>query len=73
VAGTGAAARVGPDLSHIGSRATIGAGVAERSPETLARWIRDPQTIKPGVLMPGYAALSADDLAALAAYLDGLK
>jgi cytochrome c oxidase subunit 2 len=73
VAGTNAAATVGPDLSHVGSRSTIGAGVAERSPATLQQWIQNPQSLKPGVLMPGYAALSQDDLAALAAYLDGLK
>jgi len=73
VGGTNASARVGPDLSHVGSRATIGAGVADRSPDTLQRWIQNPQSMKPGVLMPGYAALSQDDLAALASYLDGLK
>jgi cytochrome c oxidase subunit II len=69
IAGTAAAARVGPDLSHVGSRATLGAGVVGNSPEALQRWIRDPQAIKPGVLMPGYPNLSDADLAALAAYL----
>jgi cytochrome c oxidase subunit 2 len=73
VAGTPAAARVGPDLSHVGSRALLGAGVVENSPAALTRWIRDPQAIKPGVLMPSYANLSNDDLAALAAYLWSLK
>jgi cytochrome c oxidase subunit 2 len=73
IAGTGANAQVGPSLSHVGSRATIGAGVAVRNADTLRQWVRDPQGMKPGVLMPGYAALGQDDLAALAAYLDGLK
>jgi cytochrome c oxidase subunit 2 len=73
VAGTNANARVGPDLSHVGSRATIGAGVAQRNADTLQQWIQSPQAIKPGVLMPGYPALGQSDLAALAAYLDGLK
>jgi cytochrome c oxidase subunit 2 len=73
VAGANAASRVGPDLSHVGSRATIGAGVAPRSAETLAQWVRDPGSLKPGVLMPAYASLGQGDLAALAAYLDGLK
>ena len=73
VAGTSANAQVGPDLSHVGSRMTIGAGVAVRNADTLQQWVHDPQSVKPGVLMPGYAALGHDDLAALAAYLDGLK
>jgi cytochrome c oxidase subunit 2 len=73
IAGTSAAAQVGPDLSHIGSRAVIGTGVLDNSPEALARWIRDPQAVKPGVLMPGYPNFSDADLAALASYLFGLK
>jgi cytochrome c oxidase subunit 2 len=73
VAGLHTTARVGPDLSHVGSRATIGAGVALRTPDALEQWIRDPHAIKPGVLMPGYAARSPDDLTALAAYLNSLK
>jgi cytochrome c oxidase subunit 2 len=73
VAGLTVASQIGPDLSHVGSRATIGAGVAPRNPDTLEQWIRDPHAIKPGVLMPGYAGLGQSDLAALAAYLDALK
>ena len=73
IAGTSAAGQAGPDLSHVGSRATLGAGVLENSPEALQRWIRAPQAIKPGVLMPGYPNLSDADLAALAAYLSGRK
>ena len=73
VAGTSAVGRVGPDLSHIGSRGTIGGGVAERNAQTLEDWVRNPQSVKPGVLMPGYSGLAQGDLAALAAYLDSLK
>jgi cytochrome c oxidase subunit 2 len=73
VAGTPAAARVGPDLTHIGSRSVLGAGVQENSPTELARWIRDPQSVKPGVLMPSYANLTEDDLTVLAAYVWSLK
>jgi cytochrome c oxidase subunit II len=73
VQGTTAAGRVGPDLTHLGGRTTLGAGVLENSPENLSDWIRDPQAIKPGVLMPGYSSLADDDLAALAAYLEGRK
>ncbi len=73
IRGTSAAGRVGPDLTHFGSRATLGGGILDNTPENVARWVRNPQEIKPGVLMPPFASLSSDDLRALAAYLDGLK
>lgn len=66
-------ARVGPDLSHFGSRTIIGAGVLDNTPENLRAWIVDPQRIKPGALMPGYPNLAEEDLAALVGYLEGLK
>ncbi len=64
---------VGPDLTHVGSRTTLGAGVVDNSPETMRRWIRNAAAIKPGVLMPGYQSLSEADLNALADYLESLK
>jgi cytochrome c oxidase subunit 2 len=67
------AARVGPDLSHFGSRTVIGAGVMENTPDNLHAWIADPQRIKPGALMPGYLDLPDEDLRALVDYLEGLK
>jgi cytochrome c oxidase subunit 2 len=66
-------ARVGPDLSHFGSRTTIGAGVLENTPENLRAWLVDPQRSKPGVLMPGYPSLPEEDLQALVDYLEGLQ
>ncbi len=73
IQGTMANARVGPDLSRFGSRATIGAGVLDNTPENLRRWIRNPHELKPGVLMPGFQQLPEDDLNALVAYLEGLR
>jgi cytochrome c oxidase subunit 2 len=64
---------VGPDLTHVGSRSQIASGVLDNSTQNLARFIKDPQAIKPGALMPSFQTFSDDDLAALAAYLDGLK
>lgn len=72
IAGTGASARVGPDLTHIGGRQTLGAGRVENTPEQMARWIANPHELKPGVQMPGFA-LPEDDLRALAAYLEALR
>jgi cytochrome c oxidase subunit II len=67
------AANVGPDLTHLGSRATLGAGVIDNTPDNLRRWIRDASSIKPGVLMPAFADLSEAELNALVDYLEGLR
>lgn len=73
VRGTPAAAKVGPDLTHFASRSTIGAGVVTNSPQNLRRWVKEVQTMKPGVLMPNYPELSDDDVTALVEFLGGLK
>jgi cytochrome c oxidase subunit 2 len=73
VRGTSATGRVGPDLSDVGSRQTIGADAFENTPENLARWISDAPSMKPGVAMPSFHTLSARDVAALVAYLESLK
>ena len=73
IRGTATVGRVGPDLTHVGSRMRIGAGTLPNDPEAFVKWIRETDRIKPGVHMPPFRALSRDDLAALAAYLDGLQ
>lgn len=73
VRGTGANGTVGPDLTHFGSRSAIGSGQVANTPQNLEAWIKNPASIKPGVLMPGYDKLSADQIKALVAYLEGLK
>jgi cytochrome c oxidase subunit II len=72
VGGTMANGRFGPDLTHLMSRDTIAAGAALNTPENLRLWIRDPDAIKPGSLMP---AMELDDqqLDALTAYLETLR
>jgi len=72
IRGTAAQGTAGPDLTHFGGRATLGAGVLPLSPENLRRWIVDPQAIKPGAPMPP-TTLAADQLNALVAYLEGLR
>jgi cytochrome c oxidase subunit 2 len=72
VAGTTAFARLGPDLTHIGSRLTLGAGRIDNTDGHLAQWILDPQGLKPGNLMPA-TPLPPDDLAALVAWLRSLR
>jgi cytochrome c oxidase subunit II len=72
IAGTAAAGTAGPDLTHIASRATIGAGVLPNDVARMRAWLADPQRYKPGSLMPR-VPLSGADLDALAAYLGALK
>jgi cytochrome c oxidase subunit 2 len=72
VAGTVANGRFGPDLTHLMSRETIAAGAAPNTPENLGLWIRTPDAIKPGSLMPAME-LNDQDLDALAAYLETLR
>ncbi len=72
VSGTRAAGTFGPDLSHLMSRETLGAGVLPNSPENLRKWIREPQTMKPGNLMPNMQ-LSDRELDQVHAYLTSLK
>jgi cytochrome c oxidase subunit 2 len=72
IRGTTARGQVGPDLTHFGSRRTIGAGVLPNDRESLRDWIRDPQHSKPGNRMPALP-LSDADVEALAAYLEGLR
>ena len=63
---------VGPDLTHVASRETLGAGIIENTPENLAKWIADPQDIKPGSYMPDLQ-LSEEEVRDLVAYMETLK
>lgn len=72
IQGTPAQAKIGPDLTHVGSRLTIGAGMLDNTPENLARWLRDPQEVKPGNQMPNLR-LKESEVEALVAYLRNLK
>lgn len=73
IAGTEAAGAIGPDLSHVGSRLTVGAGILPNTEETLARFIAEPDAIKPGIKMPAFGMLPPGDIRAIAAYLKGLE
>lgn len=63
----------GPDLTHVGSRQSLGAGILPNNQGTLAGWISDSQGLKPGNRMPSYPVLTGADLRDVAAYLDSLK
>jgi cytochrome c oxidase subunit 2 len=73
IRGTAADGVLGPDLTHIGSRHRIGAGILVNSRGALARWIAEPDRLKPEVQMPAYGMLPAEDVREMAAYLEGLR
>ncbi len=72
ITGTLAGGRIAPDLTHIASRSTLGAGSIPNMHGYLAGWVSDPQAIKPGNRMPP-PGLSGEELQAVLAYLETLK
>jgi cytochrome c oxidase subunit II len=72
VKGTAANQRVGPDLTHLASRAMLAAGAAENTPANLALWLQDPNTFKPSSNMPNLQ-LGRSEIRELVAYLETLK
>jgi cytochrome c oxidase subunit 2 len=63
---------VGPDLTHVASRRTLGGGALENTPANLAAWLHDPGDFKPGSNMPNFK-LSNSEVRALVAYLETQK
>lgn len=73
VRGTPAAGVLGPDLTHVGSRLSLGAGILPNDADTAAKWIAGSQHLKPGNLMPAFDALQPSELQSLAHYLESLQ
>ncbi|HET9660673.1 MAG TPA: cytochrome c oxidase subunit II [Thermomicrobiales bacterium] len=72
----GPAKYAGPNLTMIGCRTTLAAGVLPNTPENMAKWLHDPQGVKPGAYMGEVikkGMLSDDQIAALVTYLESLK
>jgi cytochrome c oxidase subunit 2 len=80
--------KIGPNLTHIGSRHTLAAGLFANNTENLAKWIKNSRAMKPGVLMPALGrgeydpitkqtvttgGLSDQQIADIVAYLQALK
>src|SRR5262245_39663992 len=72
IRGTAANGRFGPDLTHLMSRATIASGAAENTDQNLRLWLKNPDAIKPGSLMPAMQ-MSDVELDALARYMASLR
>jgi cytochrome c oxidase subunit 2 len=79
IRGDGYIGVVGPELTHVGARSTIAAGLLENNRDELHRWIHAPNEVKPGNTMwvKGYIAnnikLTPEDEDALVNYLESLK
>jgi cytochrome c oxidase subunit 2 len=69
---TGADTRVAPDLTHVASRRQLGAGILENTPANMRRWLKNPQHIKPGALMPDFN-FTDQELDELGEYLNTLR
>src|ERR1043166_315270 len=69
---SGADLRVAPDLTHVGSRKQLASGMMVNTPANMRLWLKSPQHIKPGALMPDFS-LTDEQLDQLAAYLSALR
>jgi cytochrome c oxidase subunit 2 len=80
--------KVGPDLTHVGSRYTIAGAQYPNTPAYLARWIKNARAMKPGSQMPTLGqgetdpitkqkvttgGLTDQQIADIVAYLQALK
>jgi cytochrome c oxidase subunit 2 len=72
IRGFSAVANAAPDLTHLASRRTLGAGVLQNTPADLARWLKNPQAAKPSCKMPNLNLTGAqvDDLVS---YFESLR
>lgn len=73
VRGTPATGVIGPDLTHVGRRLTLAAGILPNDVDAFVRWIAAAEEVKPGARMPAFGALGHEDLNAIAVYLESLQ
>jgi cytochrome c oxidase subunit II len=73
VRGTGADGVIGPDLTHVGGRRAIGAGVLPNTADGFREWLVALSRLKPSVHMPAFDMLSDAELTQLALFLEGLE
>ncbi|MEO6320251.1 MAG: cytochrome c oxidase subunit II [Polaromonas sp.] len=73
VRGVAEESRLGPDLTHVGSRLYLGAGTLRNHQGNMAKWIAGTQAVKPGARMPSSSDMDSATLSALAAYLEQLQ
>jgi cytochrome c oxidase subunit 2 len=72
VRGTASQGTIGPDLTHVIDRLTLGAATLANTRGNLAGWVVDAQPHKPGVYMPP-TVLVSEDVISLLRYIDTLR
>ncbi len=72
ISGTAAKGLVGPNLTHFASRRLFAGAVLTNTPENVALWLTDPQSVKPGNVMPNLH-IPPEQVTLLTAYLEALK
>lgn len=65
--------KIGPNLSSMGSRASIGAGILPNETQYLKEWVANPWTYKEGIKMPPGFGLKPEEVDAVVVYLQSLK
>ncbi|KRC17032.1 cytochrome c oxidase subunit II [Acidovorax sp. Root219] len=73
VRGVAEGSKLGPDLTHVGSRLFIASGTLKNGPLEMKQWLAQVHEVKPGARMPSYARLSQGEMDALAQWLGALK
>ncbi len=73
IRGTMADGMIGPDLTHVGGRLSIGADTLPTDASSFGQWIRNNQHHKPNNRMPSFENLSGSEIAALSSYLESLR
>lgn len=74
VRGVAEESRLGPDLTHVGTRLHLGAGTVANDPAALAAWVAHTQQLKPGARMPSSGErIDEASLQSIAAWLAHLK
>jgi cytochrome c oxidase subunit II len=74
VRGVSEESRLGPDLTHVGSRLSLGAGTVANDAAGLAQWVAHTQQLKPGARMPSSRErIDEASMQSIAAWLEGLK
>ncbi len=73
IRGTSASGGIGPDLTHVGGRPTLAAGILPMTTANLAAFLRHPERTKPGVRMPAFPQIPEQEALAIARYLKGLE
>ncbi|MES2695994.1 MAG: cytochrome c oxidase subunit II, partial [Verrucomicrobiota bacterium] len=69
VRGTEARGHMGPELTRVGARGSIGAGILPNDTDGFTRWLERTDKVKPGVLMPHYGMLPKEEVRIMAEYL----